>query len=34
MPAWKNQLSDDERRLLARYVVSLYDVGLKEAQKQ
>jgi cytochrome c oxidase cbb3-type subunit I/II len=32
MPAWKGLLSDDERRLLARYVQSLYDGEPKEAQ--
>jgi mono/diheme cytochrome c family protein len=32
MPAWKGRLSDDERRLLARYVQSLYDGEPKEAQ--
>lgn len=34
MPAWKNRLSDEERRLLARYVLSLYDGGRKELQGQ
>ena len=27
MPAWKGRLSDDERRLLAKYVLSMYDSG-------
>ena len=34
MPAWKGQLSDDARNLLARYVLSLYDGGHKEEQGQ
>lgn len=34
MPAWKGQLSDDDRNLLARYVLSLYDNGHKEVQGQ
>jgi mono/diheme cytochrome c family protein len=32
MPAWKSRLSYDERNLLARYVLSLYDDGRKEVQ--
>jgi cytochrome c oxidase cbb3-type subunit I/II len=34
MPAWKNRLSNDERRLLVKYVQSMYDSGDKEAQGQ
>ncbi|WP_084080387.1 cbb3-type cytochrome c oxidase subunit I [Edaphobacter aggregans] len=34
MPAWKSRLSDDERRLLVKYVQSMYDSGQKEAQDQ
>ena len=34
MPAWKNRLNDDERRLLVKYVQSMYDSGDKEAQGQ
>jgi len=34
MPAWKSRLSDDERRLLVKYVQSMYDSGHKEAQGQ
>src|ERR1700692_3213494 len=29
MPAWQNRLSEEDRRLLARYVRSLYDGGRK-----
>jgi mono/diheme cytochrome c family protein len=34
MPAWKSRLSDDERRLLVKYVQSMYDSGNKEAKSQ
>jgi cytochrome c oxidase cbb3-type subunit I/II len=34
MPAWKSRLSDNERRLLVKYVQSMYDSGQKEAQNQ
>jgi mono/diheme cytochrome c family protein len=34
MPAWKGRLSDDERSLLAMYVLSMYDSGHKETQGQ
>jgi len=34
MPAWKGRLSDDERSLLAKYVLSMYDSGHKETQGQ
>jgi mono/diheme cytochrome c family protein len=34
MPAWKSRLSDDQRRLLVKYVQSMYDSGHKEALGQ
>jgi cbb3-type cytochrome c oxidase subunit III len=34
MPAWKGRLNDDERKLLARYVQSMYDGEQKEVAKQ
>lgn len=33
MPAWKSRLSEGERRLLVRYVQSMYDDGQKESQR-
>ena len=34
MPAWKSRLSDDERRLLVKYVQSMYDSRDREGQSQ
>jgi mono/diheme cytochrome c family protein len=34
MPAWQNRLSEDDRRLLVRYVQSLYDDGRQKGQGQ
>jgi mono/diheme cytochrome c family protein len=34
MPSWQSRLSEDDRRLLVRYVRSLYDGGGKEVQDQ
>jgi cbb3-type cytochrome c oxidase subunit III len=34
MPAWKVRLTDDERKLLVRYVQSMYDSEPKEVAKQ
>jgi len=34
MPAWQGRLSEEDRRLLVRYIQSLYDGGRKEEQVQ